>query len=430
MSDLRRRQLLKTLLASPFMLTGACTTQPTQKSASVTSQTRFHVVVLGGGYAGATAARMLKSQAADVQVTLVEYNKAYATPPAANWVLGGIKSFPAILQTYAPLKKLGIRVVHDWVTAIDIAARNLRFGDGSRLGFDHLIVSPGIRYHWTQTPGLSEEQSKQVPHAWDSGVQTLILQQQLKDLPNGGVVAMSCPEGRYRCPQAFYERISLIGHYLKKHKPRSKLFVFDPQPRERLRVVFEPHWRAALGWGAASSPLEIVTGADARVTRIDVDKKTLFSQNEAFALAADVINFIPSQGAASIAYASGLTDASGWCPVRPLSGESTQIPGLYILGDAAAYGPFEKSASAARSEAQLAVLALLSALRQDQSEDAGPAEFVHRCESLVDEDSGVYFENRFQRGDHSYSLTGQTHAVESAKHIEHVWRTVNQNTWG
>ena len=354
MVNRQRRRILQ--LGAVGMLS-ACAPVGLEKKVSVKKR-KLHVAIIGGGYGGATAARYLKQLDPEINVTLVEYNKIYATAPGSNQVLVGVQKFPSILVKYRKLERLGIKVIHDWVSAIDTDGRNLRFDDGSRLGYDHLIVASGIGFNWKAIDGYNAEVAETIPHAWQAGVQTLVLAKQLKTMRSGGVFILSRPQGEMRCPQAVYERVSLAAEFLQKNNRRAKIILFDPQEKDLLRDRFAEDWASNYGFGTDQGMIELVSGRDARLQKLDASALAIFTGAIEQRFKADVLNIIPPQEAGEIAQAAGLADKNGWCPVNPLTAESTLVPGIHVIGDAAALYPIDKLASVANISAKLCARAI------------------------------------------------------------------------
>ena len=203
------------------------------------------VVVIGGGFGGASCAKYLRRLSADIEVTLVERDSKFLTCPFSNAVLGGLYDMDFITHDYKALSAdFGVRVVHDSAVNVDPDARKVRLAGGSSLQYDRLVVSPGIDLRWDVIEGYDEAASKTMPHAWKAGEQTKILRKQLEAMPDGGVVIIAAPPNPFRCPPGPYERASLIAHYLKHNKPRSKILIYDAKPSFSKQALFEQGWQA------------------------------------------------------------------------------------------------------------------------------------------------------------------------------------------
>ena len=341
---MRRRQVLVAgaLLAMPRVARG---------------QAMARVVVVGGGFGGATAARFVRQYDARVAVTLVEANPVYTSCPYSNEVVAGTRELAAQRFGYQGLEAAGVTVVHGLATGVDATARRVTLAGGATLQYDRLILSPGVDIAYDALPGYDEAAAELMPHAWKAGAQTDLLRRQLEAMPDGGTVVISAPANPYRCPPGPYERASLIADMLKARKPRSKLLLLDAKDAFSKQKLFEAGW-AQLYPGL----LERVPQSDGgTVTAVDPATRTFktdFGDHRA-----DVANVIPPQRAGRIAGAAGVADRTGWCPIDPVSFESRLVPGIHVIGDAAVAGAMPKSAFAANAQAKVcaqAVVALLA----------------------------------------------------------------------
>ena len=310
------------------------------------------VVVIGGGFAGTSCARTLKKIEPSIAVTLVEANKTFVALPMSNSVVAGLRKIDQQQFEYRAVVAAGIDVVIASVTAIDPQARQVVLADGKALAYDRLVVAPGIDLRWDTIPGYDRAASEKMPHAWNDGGQADLLRRQLAEMPDGGTVVMAVPVAPARCPPAPYERASLIAHYLKTAKPRSKLIVLDAKENFSMQRLFQNAWKklypGLLEWVPLSSGGQIVS--------IDVASKTIKTDFDSYR--ADVANIIPPQKAGAVTALAGVADRTGWCPIDPITFESRQQANVYVIGDAAISGSLPKSASAANSAGKLCAAAI------------------------------------------------------------------------
>jgi len=312
------------------------------------------VVIIGGGFGGATCANYIKRYASGVEVTLIEKNAKYVTCPFSNTVLGGLNDMDFITRGYSGLSGHGINVLNDMVTAIDPAGKKVSTKGGKSIPYDALIVSPGISFRWDQINGYDEAASQTIPHAWQAGAQTEILKKQLEGMADGGVVIISTPKGPMRAPPAPYERASMIANYLKNHKPKSKVLLLDSADSFEELDLYEQGWKKLY-----PDMIERVKGS--QVVKVDVAGKTVTTAGGQ-THKGSVINLIPPQQAGAIALAAGLAGDDGWCPVNQGTFESVNHNGVYVIGDSCIAGDMPKAGSAANTQAKVCVAAILSAL--------------------------------------------------------------------
>jgi NADPH-dependent 2,4-dienoyl-CoA reductase/sulfur reductase-like enzyme len=336
------------------------------------------VVVVGGGFAGATCARDLRR--AGVEVTLAEPNPTYTACPMSNAVIAGLRDLSLQRFGYDALRREGIAVLHQPAVEVDAAGRRVVLGDGTALGYDRLVLAPGIELRFDALPGYDEAAAESMPHAWQAGAQTQLLRERLDAMADGGLVVMAVPASPYRCPPGPYERASLIAHYLKTRKPRSKLLVLDAKDSFSKQKLFQAAWRelypGLLEWVPLSEG-----GA---VTAVDPVSGTLVTDFESYAAA--VANVIPPQRAGRIARLAGAADRTGWCPIDPVSFESSLLPGVHVIGDAAIAGAMPKSAFAANAQAKACAAAVVELL-----EGRAPLrpKLINTCYSLIAPGYGI-----------------------------------------
>lgn len=337
------------------------------------------VVVVGGGFGGALLARTLRRVAPALAVTLVERDARFVSCPFSNTVLAGLRDLDSLSFDYEALRREGIQVVTAEATAIDPERRRLQLADGSTLPWDRLVLSPGIQMHWDAIPGYDETAAGHMPHAWQAGPQTRLLRHQLQAMDDGGVVLIAVPDNPYRCPPGPYERASLIAHYLRRAKPRSKLIILDAKESFSKQALFEEAWAhlypGMIDWVPASQ-----TG---RLQSVDSAAGTVSTDFDTFT--PDVANIIPPQRAGAIALQPGLDAGLGFCKVDPRSFESTVVPGIHVLGDAALAWGMPKSGFSAGNQARVCAHAL-AALFEDR-EPAAPI-LLNTCYSLAAPDYG------------------------------------------
>lgn len=374
-----RRHFLKAVgLGGAASVLSACAQMPGERTAGA------HVVVVGGGSGGATAAKYLRRFDPDLRVTLVEPNATYHTCYGSNWVLGGLRPMSHIAHDYGVLSSQhGVEVVQDTVTSIDPIGRRVVLAGGRNLSYDRLVLSPGIDFNWgAAAQGMSANTVDQIPHAWKAGPQTEILRRQLAAMPDGGVFLMVAPGNPFRCPPGPYERASMVAHYFKNHKPRSKVLILDNKDGFSKQGLFQAGWQENYGgmieWVPASS--------GGRVEAVDVARKVAISDGGLNRFSADVINYIPPQRAGKIAFDAGLVNDTGWCPVDQVTFESTFHEGIHIIGDSSIAGAMPKSGHSANSQGKLVAAAIVNTLK---GRDPVAPSMVNTCYSLVTPDWGI-----------------------------------------
>ena len=338
------------------------------------------VVVIGGGFGGATAAKYLLRFDPSLDVTLVEPSSHFVTCPFSNTVIGGLNDMDYITQGYSGLQNRGIKVVHQMAKTIDGAKKQVVLANGQTLPFDRCIVSPGIDFKWGAIEGMTADIADKLPHAWKAGPQTMLLRKQLEAMADGGVFIISPPTNPFRCPPGPGERISLVANYFKQHKPKSKILVLDPKKKFSKQGLFKQGWEKLYPGMIEYRNID----NDGVVRRVDAAGMTLHTDFGEYK--GDVINFIPPQKAAAIATDSGLADSSGWCPVDHRTFESKLVPGVHVIGDASIASPMPKSGFAASTQGKVCAAAVAALLAGDHP---GTPKFVNTCYSLVAPEYGI-----------------------------------------
>jgi sulfide dehydrogenase [flavocytochrome c] flavoprotein chain len=344
------------------------------------AQGQARVVVVGGGFAGATCAREVKRLAPDARVILVETNPTFTACPFSNGVITGLRELRAQRFNYEALGSLGVGLAFVPATGIEPRARTVTLSEGTVLPYDRLVLAPGVDFRWGSPAGYDEAAATRMPHAWKAGEQTLLLRRQLEAMEDGGLVAISAPANPMRCPTGIYERASLIAHYLKTRKPRSKIIILDAKDSFPLQRPFQAAWQALypglLEWVPLSNDGKVVGVEPATNTLV-----TDFTQHKAA-----VANVIPPQKAGLIAEAAGVADRTGWCPIDPATFESPLQQNIHVIGDAAISGAMAKSAFAANAQGKACAVAV-TALLAGETPSAG--KLINTCYSLVAPDYGI-----------------------------------------
>lgn len=355
--------------------------------AVVSAQGAAKVVVVGGGFAGVACARTLRKLDANLQVTLVTGGKRFSAAPFSNSVIAGLRAPAQQEFTYEAVASTGVKAVTEPAASADPNARMVALAGGDKLPYDRLVIAPGVGMRWNAIPGYTEAAAEKMPHAWTGGAQMLLLRQQLEAMPDGGLVVIAVPATPYRCPPAPYERASLIAHYLKARKPKSKVLILDAKDTYSKQHLYEEAWPQLYPGLIERVPLS----SGGNVTSVDPATMTVKTDFEDYKAA--VANIIPPQKAADIAAHAGVADRTGWCPIEPVGFESTLQPGIHVLGDAALMGAMPKAAYAAAVQGRLCAAAIVAKLRERAPEEP-PLDNL--CYSLAAPDWGFVETNKYR----------------------------------
>lgn len=350
-----RRNVVRGIAATTASLTLACPSL---------AQSAARIVVIGGGFGGASCARAFRRIDAKLQVTLIEPNRTFTACPFSNEVIAGLREIAAQQFTYDRIIAEGVNVIAEAAVKIDPQTRIVGLADGQSLGYDRLVLAPGIDLSFDALPGYDEAAAAKMPHAWKAGEQTLLLRKQLEAMDDGGLVALAVPAAPLRCPPAPYERASLIAHYLKTRKPRSKVLVLDAKDAFPQQRLFENAWKEL--YPGMIERVSLSQGG--RVTSVDPATNTIITDFGNYA--AQVANVIPPQKAGRIAAIAGAADKTGWCPVDPQTFASKLVPNIHVIGDACIGGAIPKSASAANAQGKACARVVANLMSGGQPETA------------------------------------------------------------
>ena len=364
---MKRRDFLK--LAGAASLAGCASVTPA----------KARVVVVGGGYGGATAAKYIRLWDPAIDVVLVERDAQFISCPMSNLVLGGFTGMQDISRGYDGLRQRGVQVLRDEVTAIDAAKRSVRLASGTDLAYERLVVSPGVDFLFDEVEGYSAAmQAGNVLHAWKAGEQTTALRRRLEAMADGGVYILSIPTAPYRCPPGPYERVSMVAAYFKQAKPRSKVLVLDANPDVTskgplFKRAWEDLYKGIVEYRGNAKVVAVQPGA----VRTDFDT-----------IRGEVLNVVPPHRAADIAAKSGLiTTNNRWCDVDWRTMESKAVKGIHVLGDATlSAAGMPKSASMANNHAKIAAAAIVELLNGRAPQ---PVKIINTCYSFVAEKEAI-----------------------------------------
>jgi NADPH-dependent 2,4-dienoyl-CoA reductase/sulfur reductase-like enzyme len=421
MKGLRRRHVLAAMAASALLPGRTLAAEPNSR-----------LVVVGGGFAGATLARSVKRLSPEITVVLIEARERYVSCPMSNLVIAGRRSLAAQTFDYRGLEAAGVEVVRGMAVDVDATKQRVRLQGGVTIDYDRLVLAPGVMLNFDQLSGMSEQGAEKMPHAWQAGAQTTLLRRQIEAMPDDGLVVISVPAAPYRCPPGPYERASLIASYLKQNKPKAQILILDSNERFSKQALFQQGWKRLYGdrirWQSASN--------DGRVIRVEPDAMRLHTD---FAThTPDVANIIPPQQAGLIAHRAGVADASGWCPVNSLSFESRLQPNIHVIGDAAIAAPMPKSAFAANAQAKVCAIALVRLFRGMQPQSTVLA---NTCYSYLEPNSAISISGAYRTQDGQFAsiaaaagasplISPEGLQAQEALHAADWFRAITQETFG
>jgi sulfide dehydrogenase [flavocytochrome c] flavoprotein chain len=357
MGGLTRRDFLRSsgigvgLAASAGLGWSGCAGTGTTTGDLASKSSGRRVVVIGGGWGGATAARYIRMADASIEVVMIEPGREFISCPFSNLVLSGQRTIESLTLSYDALRGRGVTIVNDTVTAIEPDTKRVRVGQGY-VAYDRLVVSPGVDFLWDQIEGLAAAKDT-VLHAWKAGPQTVDLARQIQSMQDGGVFVLTVPPVAYRCPPGPYERVCQVAWYLKNNKPKSKVIVLDANPNIVSKTaLFRAAWQAYPNIDYRASQKVIAVDTSTREVRTEFDRVKY-----------DVLNLIPPQRAGAIAVEADLVGADKrWCEVSHVTYESVKQKDIHVIGDATTGLPVPKSGNIANNMGKAAALSIVSLL--------------------------------------------------------------------
>ena len=348
---------------------------------------RPHVVVVGAGFGGATCAKYLRQWGPNINVTLIEPNDKFISCPISNWVIGGLKQMDDITHGYDNLPRHGIKMVKDSVVAIDTQKRTVTTRGGSTIGYDRLVIAPGIELMTDTIQGYKDaEAAGKVVHAWKAGAQTALLRKQLEAMPDGGTYLIGIPGTPYRCPPGPYERISLVANYLSKAKPKSKIIVLDSNADiVSKKPLFMDAWTTKYAGMIDYRPSSAVTA---------VNGAKMTASTEFDEIKADVLNVVPRMRSGDLCALAGVRDKNAnWCTVNFATFESAHVPNVHVIGDSVQSG-LPKSGHMATNQAKVCAAAIVEMLAGRQP-DPIPV-IANTCYSATSDSTSGYVANVYR----------------------------------
>jgi len=399
MHNSNRRTFLKFLAAGSVM-----------SSASIAPSLGFgqsnpspHVVIIGGGTGGATAAKYLKMADETIRVTVIEANRVYQRCYGSNEVLTGHSSIDDLAITYDALQgKYGVDFIFDMVIGVDPQTRQIALKAGGKVAYDRLIVSPGIDFVWDGVDGYSKDVAQSVmPHSWKAGEQTMLLKRQIDAMPDNGTMIIVPPVNPYRCPPGPYERASLLAEHFQKVKPKAKILVLDPKDGFAKDKPFMLGWNRLYDFQIPDMMMDgmpedinvydkpgmiewVPASAGGKITAVDAAAMTVTTEL-GDTIHADVINIIPQQKAAKLAFDMDLVEGN-WCPINHLTMESTRHPNIHVIGDSCVADAMPKSGYSANTQAKVVAAQILHLLHDEEPQEPT---WSNVCFSRVSSEYGV-----------------------------------------
>ncbi len=332
------------------------------------------VIIIGGGFGGATCLRYLERYSDNIEIILIEREKNYYTCPFSNYVLGDFRNIEKNRFFFKNYDQSRIKILYEEVKFVDSEKKKIVFQDKkSSLFYDYLILSPGISYKWGKIEGYGISENTKYPHGW-SGKDANLIRRKVNSLENNCKIIISVPEYPYRCPPAPYERASMIAYNLKNKGLKFKIIILDSKNKFTKQKLFFNAWEKlypnSINWISKDSGGEVI--------KLDSMNKILYTRSgEKYK--GDLINIIPDQKASEIIFNSRLS-LDDWCSINPSTFELKDNKFIYVIGDSIDAGDMPKSAFSANSQALVCAENIINRISGKKIQN--PV-FLNTCYSLA-----------------------------------------------
>lgn len=418
--QLTRRQLISRFGAAAFASTGLF-----GASNAAFASNAAHVVIIGGGIGGASAAKYLRLLDGNIRISMIEPNATYVFCPGSNEVLSGHETLEMLTFDYTTMRsRYGVNVIQARALDINYGARQVKLSNGDTVSYDKLIVSPGPDDRYDLIEGYTLKMAEtDFPHAWKAGAQTLKLKQQIESMPQGGTLLISAPQAPYRCPPAPYERASFIANQLKHTNPTAKIIILDSKDGFVFDKQFMAYWTKHHGFGTENSRIEWVpANKGGKVTAFDASIKTLVTAS-GNKVKGDVVNIIPAERAGKFAVDTGLSQGKQWVPVQAKTFASIVDPNVFVIGDTVDM-PMPKTGYIASNQAKVAVQAIVDILA---GREPGTPFITNNCVAMAGDDYGMTITATFRFAGDRYTVQERRSVVDGNEYIGHLRASVAKN---
>ena len=332
--------------------------------ASRTSGGRRHrILIIGGGNAGiSVAARLQRIGQSDV--ALIEPSSMHYYQPAWTLVGGGAYAQESTARHMKSVIPSGVQWIQDRAVRIDADAGKVDTELSGEIGYDFLVVAPGLQLDWDrisglrealQTPGVSSNYTFELaPRTW----------QYLQSF-DGGTALFTCPPMPIKCAGAPQKIMYMACDYFRRRDIHGKS-----------QVIFGTATPSMFAVPEYAAILERVVeryGIDVRyqhnLVRVDPERREAVfeaiegDQRREVCIHYDFLHVVPPQSAPDFIKTGSLADATGWVDVDMHTLRHTRFPNVFALGDAT-NTPNTKTGAAVRSQAPVLVANLLAAMSE------------------------------------------------------------------
>lgn len=411
-----RRDFFKYSFFTAATLTTVNATAATKKIDSKLRKTK--VAICGGGFAGLSCAKQLKTLNPNLDVTIIEKRMNFSSCPFSNAWLGDVQniSYEDLNFDYnSAIAKYDYNFVSATISDIDKDKKIITTSSGD-IEYEYLIMAVGIDYNYKKLFRRDTKKAKEcqikAPAGLTPGSEHLKLKSMIKNFKGGNFV-ISIPSQSYRCPPAPYERACMIATYFKKNNIDGKVIIIDPRTKpaakpERFKQAFKELHGNIIEY-KSNTKFKDIDFQTKEIYTESFNKETL--EFEKMTIKFEEASIIPPNTANKLIKKAGLaTYVNGWAKLRQPTFRSVSHEDVYIIGDSQGEYPYPKSAQMANSCAYLVAEELINRLKGEgyKYKTYLPGNV---CYSMVSEDKAVSIS-------HLYKFTDKVHVSSITSEID------------
>jgi len=324
------------------------------------SEKKYKVLIVGGGTAGLTVASKIAGKFAEGEIAVIEPSEKHYYQPLWTLVGGGIFPKEETERNEKDYIPAGVEWIRQRVASFDPEANQVKTDKGDAIGYDFLIVCPGIQLNWNAVEGLKETIGKDGVCSNYSYETVESTWQNIRSL-KGGKAIFTQPSTPIKCGGAPQKIAYLAEDYFRRNGVRDQINIkfITGTPT----IFTSPHYAPTLTKHCADTGIETMFKHNLTEIRAD-EKKAVFvntDTNEELVLEYDMIHVTPPMSAPDFIKNSPLASEAGWIDVDKETLQHVRYKNIFGLGDASSL-PTSKTGAAIRKQAPVVAENLLSAI--------------------------------------------------------------------
>ncbi|MGW3645536.1 FAD-dependent oxidoreductase [Streptomyces sp. NPDC000878] len=335
-------------------------------SASSSARDHHRVLIVGGGTAGITAAARLR-RAGVTDIAVLEPADVHWYQPLWTLVGGGRAPLGITRRPEASVMPRQVRWIREAATAVDPEAGTVTTTADRRVGYDYLVMAPGLQLDWGKVPGLdtavghggvsSNYSFEHAPYTWEL----------IRGLRSGTAV-FTQPTGPVKCGGAPQKIAYLAADHWRRQGVLDRIRVILVLPADSMFGV--PVWRRALEQVADRYGIEVRLNSE--MTAVDGAARELTIADHAAGieedLTFDLLHAVPPQSAPDWVKRSPLADPAspyGYVEADKYTLQHPSHRNVFALGDVANL-PTSKTGAAVRKQAPVVAANLLAEMKGER----------------------------------------------------------------